>query len=289
MSSLSSKKLSGASYARSGSLGGASSGHAGSVSASRRPSTRQAMKVLKGAEAERATRASLGEVTVDEVKEGATKVGEVKGSGVQVASGDLRTFSPEAVRRPATSSLQDRVEKARSAGYEEGYRKGMEDAISSMQAERVELVAKLASSIEEAAGRLAEGRYEVLKVASREVVDLAVRIAGAILLRELAVSRNPGREALERAVGLVPQGSDLVIRMHPDDAVNPDDLVPLVNGESITIVADDSVERGGCVVQAGSCTVDGQISTALKRVADLLGSSVQDIGLSLQGMSGRVR
>ncbi|MHB8263620.1 MAG: FliH/SctL family protein [Acidimicrobiales bacterium] len=278
---MSSKKLIGAEHQSSssgrvsrtgGSLSVKSNGtfpQDGSAWAPGRHGARQAMKVLKGAEAERATRAFLGEV--------------------RVAQRNPKTLLPEDVRRPVTSTLADRLEDARSTGYEEGYRKGREDAMSSMEAERVELTVKLVSSVEEAAMRLAEGRYEILKASSREIVDLAIRISEAILLRELVVSHDPGREALERAVGLAPQGSDLVVRMHPDDVVGPDYLASMFNGESIRIVEDGSVEKGGCVVQAGSCTIDGQVSTALKRVADLLGTSVQDGTLSVQQMSGRGR
>ncbi len=252
----------------------------------------KSVAVLKGLEDDRVTKVPLG---------------EVKASAL-----------PQQVRTPSAYSLSERIEQAKQYGYDEGYKKGFDDALSSIEADRLDATRKLVEVLGNSVSLLAESRHEVMAISSREVVDLACRIAEAILLRELAVSKNPGREALERALSIVPGGSDLVVHMHPDDIAELGDLSKssgegrlgvgspgagadsrdvdnpgegilgggplkggLLDGGNLEIVPDSSVERGGCVVQVGSCRIDAQWSAALQRVTDLLHSSLPETDVSL--------
>ena len=252
----------------------------------------KSVAVLKGLEDDRVTKVPLG---------------EVKASAL-----------PQQVRTPSAYSLSERIEQAKQSGYDEGYKKGFDDALSSIEADRLDATRKLVEVLGNSVSLLAESRHEVMAISSREVVDLACRIAEAILLRELAVSKNPGREALERALNIVPGGSDLVVHMHPDDIAELGDLSKssgegrlgvgspgagadsrdvdnpgegilgggllkggILDGGNLEIVPDSSVERGGCVVQVGSCRIDAQWSAALQRVTDLLHSSLPETDVSL--------
>ncbi len=247
----------------------------------------KSVAVLKGLEDDRVTKVPLGEVKTSAL--------------------------PQQVRTPSAYSLSERIEQAKQSGYDEGYKKGFDDALSSIEADRLDATRKLVEVLGNSVSLLAESRHEVMAISSREVVDLACRIAEAILLRELAVSKNPGREALERALNIVPGGSDLVVHMHPDDIAELGDLSKwsgegrlgvgspgagadsrdvdnpgegilgggLLKGGNLEIVPDSSVERGGCVVQVGSCRIDAQWSAALQRVTDLLHSSLPETDVSL--------
>ncbi len=252
----------------------------------------KSVAVLKGLEDDRVTKVPLG---------------EVKASAL-----------PQQVRTPSAYSLSERIEQAKQSGYDEGYKKGFDDALSSIEADRLDATRKLVEVLGNSVSLLAESRHEVMAASSSEVVDLACRIAEAILLRELTVSKNPGREALERALNIVPGGSDLVVHMHPDDIAELGDLSKssgegrlgvgspgagadsrdvdnpgegilgggllkggILDGGNLEIVPDSSVERGGCVVQVGSCRIDAQWSAALQRVTDLLHSSLPETDVSL--------
>ncbi len=252
----------------------------------------KSVAVLKGLEDDRVTKVPLGEVKTSAL--------------------------PQQVRTPSAYSLSERIEQAKQSGYDEGYKKGFDDALSSIEADRLDATRKLVEVLGNSVSLLAESRHEVMAASSSEVVDLACRIAEAILLRELTVSKNPGREALERALNIVPGGSDLVVHMHPDDIAELGDLSKwsgegrlgvgspgagadsrdvdnpgegilgggllkggILDGGNLEIVPDSSVERGGCVVQVGSCRIDAQWSAALQRVTDLLHSSLPETDVSL--------
>ncbi len=249
--------------------GAASSGSGGSLVAqaqARRSPPRGI--VLTGDLAKQATRAKLEET---------------------VAARAARTTADTVATGGRLQNMADELAAARTAGYEDGFRAGLAEAISSMEAERLETARKLAMSIADAAGVAATSRAEMLSGIEKEVVDLAVKTAGAILDRELVVSHSPGKEAVVRALKLVPAGEDLEVRLNPDDMVDVAEVRELVGDVNVAVVADASVERGGCVVQAGPARIDAQVSAALERVANLLGSVVPSESAPAGGLGTPLR
>ena len=184
--------------------------------------------------------------------------------------------------------LQDVVERARrqavehghAEGHRAGYAAGMEVAaaealVAAEQAARVAAAAEARRDVrlEESVAVLATAaeafrRREAVSLADIEhaVTDLAVRIARAVLDREHLLSDDPGREAVTRALALAPEDCPATVRLHPDDAATLSDLEAVSGGRRLTVVADASVERGGCVVDAAGRQVDAQIGPALARV-----------------------
>ena len=91
-----------------------------------------------------------------------------------------------------------------------------------------------------------------------------------MLDRELAVSTDPGADAIARALALVPGDSPVTVRLHPDDVRVLGEVSHLAQGRELVVVADPAVERGGCVAEAAGRQVDAQVGPALARVAAVL-------------------
>lgn len=176
---------------------------------------------------------------------------------------------PERSPSPATDS-SDPIAQARAAGYEEGYRAARAEAEAGSQAGRDEQLRRLADALVSAAAEAGTARAATLTVATREAVELAFELAEALVQRELQLASDVGVQAVTRAVGLLPNGEDLVVRLHPDDVVTAEELGSVVADASVKVVADPDVEPGGCVVEAGPCHVDAQIGAALRRARQLV-------------------
>ena len=102
-------------------------------------------------------------------------------------------------------------------------------------------------------------------------VPMAVEIAEALVGHHLRVEDCAARDAVERALTDIPRGSDVTVHIHPDDAdLTPDSMAELAPGCAVQVVADPTVERGGCVVNIGDRTIDAQIGAALGRVREVL-------------------
>ena len=196
---------------------------------------------------------------------------------------DARLTDPH-LEQVVAAARRQAVEQGTAEGHQAGYAAGLavaaaEAHVAAEQAAQVaaasealrdaqlaEAVALLTSAAEAFARREATSLSDIEEV----VTDLALDIARAVLDRELAVSENPGREAVVRALALAPEGCAAVVRLHPDDAAGLGEVDGLGAGRAVTVVADRTIEPGGCVVDGAGRQVDAQIGPALARVAAAL-------------------
>ena len=159
-----------------------------------------------------------------------------------------------------------------SQGHADGYASGVaavEGAIADHRrnAERLDA---LCSALEGAIAEVRQNEIDGLAVIERAVAEMSLAIAETVLGREID-DRNVVVDSILRCLQLSPSDETIVVHVHPDDAdcaveAREAGLVGPVDG--FTVVADASVERGGCVVDAGPAQLDGQLGGALARVRD---------------------
>ena len=166
----------------------------------------------------------------------------------------------------------DPLAAERAAAYQEGYQAALAEVAVSEDAARAEQATRLCDALIAAAATARSFREAALTQAEHEAVELAFELAEAFLGREISLSPSISIEAVKRALTLVPHGEDLVVRLHPDDVVTPEDLQALVIDATVKVVVDPEVEAGGCVVEAGPCRIDAQIGPAMTRARALIDS-----------------
>ena len=171
------------------------------------------------------------------------------------------------------------VADARAAGHAEGMAAGLAEgrarALAAGAAELDALTATLADAaraLQRASAELVARQADSLAEVEDVVASAAFRLAEVVVGRELALSETPGRDAVVRAMRVdMPPGA-FEIRLHPDDAATVGDVTDLTGDRACSIVADATVERAGCVVRAGTTTLDAQIGPALERAREVLGA-----------------
>jgi flagellar assembly protein FliH len=144
------------------------------------------------------------------------------------------------------------------AGYAEGLAAGRAAAGAEARAAGARLE-RATSAVSAAASDLA--RRQALELTGLEdtIAAAAFELAAAVVGRELQLSVSPGADALARALALAPSGVAAVARLHPDDAAS------VSAPDSVRVLPDPAVERGGCVLEAGDCRIDAQLGPALAR------------------------
>ena len=167
------------------------------------------------------------------------------------------------------NGLQDMIDAARQAGRDEGYRAAMEELAAAEASARSVQLRRVADALVSAAASVHEARVEAVQMGAAEAAELAYELTEAFLQRELNIGR-PHIEALARALQLVPDEDDLVVRLHPNDVLAPEELKDMIPEANVRVVADPRVESGGCVVVAGPCRIDAQIGAALERARRVL-------------------
>lgn len=177
-------------------------------------------------------------------------------------------------------------EQAQREGFEAGHAEGMaaaEQAVAEMvETARAQVQSEQAAWRTQAQSALTALSDAVAALDARttptltEMTDSLSRAAYTLvedlLGRELAAATDPAREAVERALRLVPADEPVVVRLHPDDHATLDtDWVAGLRG-TVTLIADPAVETAGAIAEAGARRVDAQLSTALGRVREVLGA-----------------
>lgn len=117
------------------------------------------------------------------------------------------------------------------------------------------------------------GKYKVALYSQveREVVQLAVEVARKIVHREIQADPEVIQTLVKVALDRVSGRSAVTVRVNPVDYnflldKNRGWIQEQGTGQEITLVADKSVERGGCLVQTESGDVDARIEEGFREV-----------------------
>ena len=154
------------------------------------------------------------------------------------------------------------------AGRVEGREAGAQEARDRVAAETV----GVKSILEEVGASLHRKRVELEGLAERELVRLAISIAGRIVKVEIEANADAIAPAnVHRAVELAARRHGIVVRVNPKDLVAVKEHLPGVvaafpETEGIRLQADAKVASGGCVVVTEEGAVDAEIATQLDEI-----------------------
>lgn len=174
---------------------------------------------------------------------------------------------------PASILAQAREEaeaKVREA-YAEGMRRGMEAGEQKFR----ESVSESARLLHEAATRLEQARREFLDELEPQVVQLAASIASKILEREATVSEALIKRTTRTVLEKLMDEEHVVLRANPADleALREYRVELLEQFEGIQrldIVADETIDAGGCIAQSDAVRIDGRLESQLERILNEL-------------------
>lgn len=171
-----------------------------------------------------------------------------------------------------------RIEEAVAAGHAEGYREGfaqghlagLEAGRAAVDAEAEALrgeTAALLASLSTVAERLARSEVATAEELADRAAEVAIRLAAAILGRELADETIAATDAVRRVVASLDRREQVRIQVHPDDLVLLEAAgVP----DNVTLDANPGLRRGDAVGRTDDRTVDARLDGALARAAAAL-------------------
>jgi len=169
-------------------------------------------------------------------------------------------------------ALQD---EARCSGHAEGFEAGRAEGRAAALAGSSERIDAVLASWTSALGKWEQDRASQLRKAEEELVGTALQLAETIVRRSISIDPTSVQGPLQSALELVRRPTDVVVRVHPEDA----DFVSEVLGDAVSCVAacrsarlqpDDTVEVGGCRLELEGGGVDATIKTQLDRIASIL-------------------
>ncbi len=126
------------------------------------------------------------------------------------------------------------------------------------------------AALERAAAEVERLRGELRERAEEDLAVLAMAVARRIVDRELREDPEIIRNLLRNALSHFPVEQELRIRINPLDlsviSGAPGEAAPVAGGREVRWIPDESVARGGCVVEGPTRILDGRLETVLDRM-----------------------
>ncbi len=190
----------------------------------------------------------------------------------------------EAAREERARIVAGAAEEGRAAGHAEGLAAGLEEGRATGREEAfaaaAERLESLADAWEGALARLEADREAMVLDARDDVIRFAAELAARVTRRAIDVEPRRVVDQVAHALGLVMDPTRLVVRVHPEDEPLVGEALPglvrrLRHGAHAELVADDTLERGSCVIETGRGRIDASIGAQLDRIAHALLPGVQ--------------
>lgn len=126
-------------------------------------------------------------------------------------------------------------------------------------------------SLNAAAMQLRLFDQETIDDLQQQVVALALAVVREILGREARTFDDVVLGSVTKAMSLTSDRGAVVLHVNPADRTSVlEFLASADHRQEVEVMADHSVERGGCIAANGPLLVDAQISSAIARIADAL-------------------
>jgi len=165
--------------------------------------------------------------------------------------------------------------------FDSGFQDGREAGLASGRAEvdaaihdhrhNAERLDALSRALEHALAQTQQREAEAIALVEDAVVELSVQIAESLVHREIT-DHGAVVDVIRHSLELC-AGDDAVARVHPDDlacAVEARTSGLIEASSEVRLIADASVARGGCSVDAGAARLDAQIAPAIERIRNAL-------------------
>jgi flagellar assembly protein FliH len=169
----------------------------------------------------------------------------------------------EEIIRKAMEESEAIKEESRDAGMEEARRLAEETASDKVK----EAMETLNQAVNE--------RKKIIKDAEAEILRLSLKVAEQIIKSEVSLHRDVTLNIISDAVSRVSDREQVIIRVNREDIENvkkyKDRIGSVVDGiKSLSIVEDNAVDQGGCVIETNLGYVDARISTKIAAIEEAL-------------------
>lgn len=166
--------------------------------------------------------------------------------------------------RNLVSRAQEEAENIKKSAFEEGYRLGLDKANADLENFRNEFV------------HFMNARKDVFEYIAPDILEISVDIARTIIKKELESDPQVLLNTIIDVLKTVSKNeSKIVIKVHPHSVQFIKDTLPNITYEygidtKINILADPSIDNGGCVLQTNNGIVDASINTQLEIIKKAL-------------------
>ncbi len=185
--------------------------------------------------------------------------------------------TPNAEPQPTSAQTQPAPVQNIQQELEQAYLQGVQAGRDEVE-QRVGTAVKAFSQAVEDISRLREA---ILKNSTDDMLRLVMAIVEQVIPTEISTNPDIIHHTLKKALQAAVRSDEYHIRIHPDDFTVVMEKKPLllasISGlKNITVEADPSIKRGGCLVESQLGQVDATIETQLSEIWQKIAHAAQD-------------
>ena len=166
----------------------------------------------------------------------------------------------------AKTSYDKGIQDGKALGTAEGEKKASEKFNANLK--------DLQTSLEQTFETLASQQKEIFEKIENASSEIALAIAKKVFCEEAAQNPNIIARAIKEAFTFLGQEEKLKIRLNPQNVAMAKETEPfwkpaLLSLKSIELVIDDSIEKGGCLLESeNGSSIDMRLETIWKHIED---------------------
>ncbi len=202
---------------------------------------------------------------------------EIEAKAKEKAEAIVRQAEDEA-GRIREAAREEGYSSGRASGYEEGHAAGREEAVAQCRAEwehRLECIAALCQDVSNFRSALVE-QYR------SKIIDLVIEVARAVISSEVDRDDRMVLRVIDTCLRKASSPSTLKIKTNVADLAVVTEAkrelaarFPAV--ESMEVIDDPSVERGGCLIEMDNGFFDARIDHQLDRIRQAMVQSAEEV------------
>jgi flagellar assembly protein FliH len=182
-----------------------------------------------------------------------------------------RRVIDEKVRAQLTAVTEEAKAQAMKLGFQEGFKKGYEDAFKKTQIEGTQSLKKFDQLLAELEG----AKADIYRANERFLVEIMYRVARMVLLRELKTDKEYLLRLIKELIQRVGVRDHIVVRISPEDAESiaklKENVEKIVGGlNNFNIEVSSQVKQGGCRIETEWNAIETHIDQQLEGIHEAL-------------------
>jgi flagellar assembly protein FliH len=184
--------------------------------------------------------------------------------------GDIR-INGDKKRRTAYNSIEAKttssIEKSKKEAYAKGYSEGIREGTENEKKRLFQAAEALTNSMRELDGL----KKEILESNEDKILNLVFSVTEKVIHKEVTTNRDIVHDVLKSAVKQVLDKEGIRVRLNPEDyryilEINPGIIDSFDDIRNMSVVEDNSIRRGGVVIETSSGEVDARLDQQLHEV-----------------------
>ena len=164
---------------------------------------------------------------------------------------------------------ENQVSKIRDDAYNEGFNAGHEEGYNSGKPEVERLVEQLHHIID----RTLEKRAEIIEESETQLINLVLMITKKVVKVISENQKNVVINNVIQALRKLKSRGEVLIKVNLEDVELTTDHVKdfmrmVDNVQSVTVVEDSTVDKGGCIIETDFGEIDARISSQLQEIEE---------------------